>query len=89
MIGLWATSLNFFHWNGVLWTFCQGWPGTVILPISAFHIAGITSVSHQPLASFFLYIYLCNHYLLYLNLCHVVIVFGTYFLLFITFAHFY
>jgi hypothetical protein len=29
----------FSHWDGVSQTFCAGWPGTMILPISASHIA--------------------------------------------------
>jgi hypothetical protein len=32
-------------WDGVSWTFCWGWPGTTILPISASQVARITSVS--------------------------------------------
>jgi hypothetical protein len=34
---------SFFYWDGVLATFCPGWPGTTSLMISASCIAGITS----------------------------------------------
>jgi hypothetical protein len=31
-------------------TICLGWPGTMIFPISASHVARITGLSHQYLA---------------------------------------
>jgi hypothetical protein len=42
-----------FHWDGVLRTFCPGWPGTSILLISAFGVARITGVSHCCQALYF------------------------------------
>jgi hypothetical protein len=45
----------FFSWDGVSQTFCLGWPGTSILPISTFWISGITGKSHHTqLTSVFL-----------------------------------
>jgi hypothetical protein len=45
--------------GGVRRTFCLGWPGTMILPISASHIARITGVSHwQPACTGLLYSFL-------------------------------
>jgi hypothetical protein len=41
----------FFCWDRVLWTFCQGWPGTMILLISAFQVARNSDMSHWYLAS--------------------------------------
>jgi hypothetical protein len=32
--------------GGVSWNFCMGWTQTVVLPISASQVAGITGVSH-------------------------------------------
>jgi hypothetical protein len=32
--------------GGVLWTICPGWPWKVILPMSASHVARLTSLSH-------------------------------------------
>jgi hypothetical protein len=37
-------------WDGILWTFCLGWPQTTILLILAFQVSKITGVSHQCLA---------------------------------------
>jgi hypothetical protein len=36
-------------WDGVSLTFCVSCHWTTVLPISAYHIAGITSISHQCL----------------------------------------
>jgi hypothetical protein len=33
--------------DGVSWAICEGWPQTLILPISAFQIARIKGMSHQ------------------------------------------
>jgi hypothetical protein len=36
----------FFSENGISWIICQGWPWSMILPISASQVARITGVSH-------------------------------------------
>jgi hypothetical protein len=33
-------------WNGILQTFCLGWPWTNTFPISSFQVAKITDLSH-------------------------------------------
>jgi hypothetical protein len=45
------TDLQYYaqliDWDGVLQTFCQGWPWMSILPIFASWVAGITGVSYH------------------------------------------
>jgi hypothetical protein len=51
MVGVHHCTQLFFHLEEVLQTFLPGLPGTAILLILASQVAGITSVSHQHLAS--------------------------------------
>jgi hypothetical protein len=65
----WPYSLGSCHhaqpaigWDGVLLTFCPGWPPTVILLISVSQVDGIAAVSHQCLAyNFFMVRMLFTH----------------------------
>jgi hypothetical protein len=46
MAGAFHHAQLFFLWDGVLHTFCPDLPGTAILPVSAFHVARMTSACH-------------------------------------------
>jgi hypothetical protein len=47
-------DMSAFGWDGVLWTFCQGWRWTPILSISTSQIAGIKALSHHTQLYLFL-----------------------------------
>jgi hypothetical protein len=46
MIGMSCYTKLLLVEMGVSWSFCPGWPQTVILPISAFWVTRITGMSH-------------------------------------------
>jgi hypothetical protein len=52
--------IGFVGQDGILLTFCLGWPQTVIVLISASQVSGITVVNHCAWLSFFFFLNNCS-----------------------------
>jgi hypothetical protein len=63
----WVPLHTAIDWDGVLGTFCLGWPWTTILPISTSLVARIIDLSHHawPVMKI-LYLYFVKHIYLFL-----------------------